>query len=141
MEESVKVLRRISPETATAVLLSDDAADFIDVQVVRKAWLKREDIAKALVDALGNDQYTQSRRRLIVLLDALFLLRVEKAVPLLVRMFVDENRNRIDRGNIFTCLETFDRGRVKEELRKKMDEAGQQEKVWIRTALERLAKT
>ncbi len=44
----------------------------------RKAWLQREDIV-----------------------DALFLLRVEKAVPLLVRMFVDENRNRIDRGIFF----------------------------------------
>ena len=138
-EESVKVLRRISPETAVAVLLSADF-DEINIQTARRAWLEREDIVQPLVDAAGKEQYTQSSRRLGTLLNALSLLRVEKSVPLLVRMFVDENRNRIDRGNIFACLETFDREHVKEELQKKMPGAGKEAKEWIAEALERLAK-
>lgn len=138
-ENAVKVLGRIAPETAMAALFSADF-DEINIQTARKAWLKREDIAKALVDMAGKEQYTQSRHRLGALLNSVALLRVEKAVPLLVRMFVDENRNRIDRGNIFTCLETFDREHVKEELQKKIPGAGKEAKEWIAEALERLAK-
>lgn len=139
-ESVMPVLQRISPETAVAVLLSANL-EKINIQTARKAWLERDDIADALVEAVRRDQFTQSHHRLFSMLQALALLRVEKSVPLLVEMFLNEDRRRIDRENIFRCLETFDKEHVQEELQNKMTGAGKEAKEWIAGALKNLGET